>query len=92
LSPIVNIIFILLAASPGDGQKHLYARIKDGDHNAFKTFYENHYNAVYHFLVSRNIRPEDAEDLIQKAFVYIWENREKIKPGLSLKSYLFRIA
>ncbi|NBC25260.1 MAG: RNA polymerase sigma-70 factor [Bacteroidetes bacterium] len=92
MSPIAYILFILLAAMPDKARKALYVRIKEGDHQAFKSFYDQHYDGLCRYLTSKNIRQEDAEDLIQKAFIYIWENREKINPDQSLQSYLFRIA
>ncbi len=91
MTPYVNILFILLALSENE-RTDLYDRIKKGDHSAFKSFYELNYDSLYRYLISRKVDPSTAEDLIQKAFVYIWENRSSIKPDLSLKSYLFRIA
>lgn len=86
------ILFILLSLDKWDSKKDLYKAIKDGDEKAFKVFFEEHYDSIFVFLRSRNVRRDVAEDLIQKAFIYIWKNRHKIKPELSLKAYLFRIA
>ncbi len=86
------VLFILLASDHFDDESDLYEAIKQGNDRAFKKFFDTHYNNLYVYLRSRNITREAAEDLIQKAFLYIWENRKKIKPHLSLKSYLFRIA
>lgn len=65
--------------------------IKTGDHNAFKTFFEAHHDALFRYLLSKGIDNNTAEDLLQKAFVYIWEHRQKIDPSKSLRAYLFRI-
>jgi RNA polymerase sigma-70 factor (ECF subfamily) len=40
----------------------------------------------------RGVAKEAAEDLIQKAFIYIWENRTSIDEDKSLRAYLFKIA
>lgn len=86
------ILLILLSINKWDSRKELYKAIKEGDERAFKAFFDKHYDSLFIFLRSRNISREVAEDLIQKAFIYIWKNRDKIKPELSLKAYLFRIA
>ncbi len=82
----------LMSVMDKNQQKELYQAIKNGDQEAFKKFYDDSFEKVYIYLRSRGIRSDVAEDLIQKAFIYIWENRHKIKPDLSLHAYLFRIA
>lgn len=86
------VFFIALAVDDFEDRAELYQAIKNGDEKAFKTFFDAHYDALFVFLRSRNIPKDIAEDLIQKAFLYIWEHRKNIKPNLSLKAYLFRIA
>lgn len=88
----VLLIFIALSAEKKNHSEKLYKAIKNGDEKAFQTFFNEHYDALFVFLRSRKMDPATAADLIQKAFIYIWENRHKIKPDLSLKAYLFRIA
>src|SRR5699024_11825515 len=90
----LQLVLLALASSTGealDGTE-LAKKIKAGDHQAFQTFFDTHYNALFRFLVSKNTAPEAAKDLIQKAFIYIWEHRQKIDPQKSLRAYLFRIA
>lgn len=70
----------------------LSTRIKNGDQKAFKTFFDEYHQALFRFLRSKKISKEVAEDLIQQAFVYIWEHRFSIDPEKSLRAYLFRIA
>ena len=66
--------------------------IKQGDHQAFQRFFDAHYDSMLYFLMSKNTTREAAEDLIQKAFIYIWEHRKDIDPTKSLRAYIFRIA
>lgn len=84
--------FIALTTDRFENETELYQAIKEGDERAFKKFFDTHYDSLFVYLRSRNITQHEAEDLIQKAFLYIWENRKRIKPNLSLKAYLFRIA
>ena len=86
------LLFIALADDCSRDESELYQAIKQGDERAFKKFFDTHYDTLFVYLRSRNMKPEVAEDLIQKAFLYIWEHRKRIKPNLSLKAYLFRIA
>lgn len=92
---LVSFYLILLAFAlsklSGSERAELARSIKNGDHEAFKTFYENHHKALYRYLMSKGISQEAAKDLIQKAFIYIWEHRQQIDPAKSLQAYLFRI-
>ena len=91
---LVLYLLILLALHKGaekDDPKLLQA-IKRGDHGAFKQFFEKHHAFLYHFLLKRGMSKQQAEDLVQQAFVMIWEKRSEIDPEKSLRSYLFRIA
>lgn len=87
------ILFSLAASSSGDMDRSAIAqKIKAGDHRAFEKFFDEHYEPLLRFLLSKNTEREVAKDIIQKAFVYIWEHRQKIDPDKSLRSYMFQIA
>lgn len=88
----IFIFWALMSLMDKNQQNDLYQAIKNGDQEAFKKFYDESFEKVYTYLRSKGIRSDEAEDLIQKAFIYIWENRKKINPDLSLHAYLFRIA
>ena len=51
----------------------------------FKTHFVHLSNFAYQFLKDT----DSAKDITQKVFINLWENREKIDPQKSLKSYLF---
>lgn len=90
----IEIIILLLAFAKYKGidPSELSAAIREGDHDAFKTFYDEHYDGLYRFMVSRGMSHAEAEDLVQKAFVMIWEKRDRIDESKSLRAYLFQIA
>ncbi|NGP88738.1 RNA polymerase sigma-70 factor [Fodinibius halophilus] len=96
MTNVLSLSYALIAlASTLDTEadkQDLAQKIKEGDHKAFRTFYDAHFDSLLRFLVSRNTSKEAAKDIIQKAFIYIWEHRSKIDPDKSLKSYIFRIA
>ncbi len=87
-------LLFLLAVRGGTDQDdpELLLAIKRGDHSAFKSFFEKHHSYLYHFLLKKGISEQQAEDLVQQAFVMIWEKRSQIDETKSLKAFLFRIA
>lgn len=87
------VLFALATAPPTKvDEAEIAQKIQGGNHDAFKKFYDHHYEALFRFLVSKNTAPQDAKDLIQKAFIYIWEHRKQIDPQKSLRAYIFQIA
>lgn len=91
--PISLILLALsLSENPDLDTRELAEQIKTGNHRAFRQFFDSHYDSLLYFLMSRNTDRANAEDLIQKAFIYIWEKRDNIDPDKSLRAYIFRIA
>jgi RNA polymerase sigma-70 factor (ECF subfamily) len=88
-------VFLFLAFA-SDTRKNdfrdLALRIRMGDHEAFRRFFEAVHQEVFRFLTGKSIREETAEDIIQQAFIWIWEHRLEIDPEKSLRAFLFRIA
>jgi len=69
----------------------LARRIRNGDGDAFRVFFNRYHDGLFRYLRSRKVPTQVAEDLVQKAFVMIWEKRDNIDPDKSLRAYLFRI-
>jgi RNA polymerase sigma-70 factor (ECF subfamily) len=80
------------ADASGAGDDVLAERIRRGDAGAFKAFFERHHRALYGYLRKRGVEAEACEDLVQNAFIAIWERRAEIDPGKSLRAYLYRAA
>lgn len=85
------LLSLALSMSPDMDDTDLPRRIRNGDRKAFQIFFEQHHRALYLMLVRRRVEPQMAEDIIQNAFLFIWENRRKINPDKSLRAYLFQI-
>jgi RNA polymerase sigma-70 factor (ECF subfamily) len=93
LSTEMLLLVLALASESADLDDHALAlQIRAGNRQAFKHFFDRHHEALFRFLVSRGFDHADAEELIQQAFVQLWEKRETIREGLSLRSFLFTIA
>ncbi len=87
-------LIILLATTASDDidDPELLLAIKNGKHDAFKTFFDKYHKHLYYFLLKKGASEDTSKDLIQQAFVMIWEKRASIDENKSLRSYLFRIA
>lgn len=94
MNSIILQLIILLATSDADelNDSELAIRIKNGDHQAFKDFFERYNTFLLNFLMKRGTSKEAAKDLVQQAFVMIWEKKSSIDENKSLRSYLFGIA
>lgn len=64
--------------------------IRDGDQRLFQDFYNETYPRVYRFLISRGTDHDDAVDILQNVYIYLWEKRSRIDPDKSLTAYLFQ--
>ena len=90
---VLYLLFLLaLRDTSEQDDPALLLAIKNGNHGAFKAFFEKHHSYLYHFLLKKGLSEQQAEDLVQQAFVMIWEKRDTIDETKSLRSYLFRIA
>lgn len=74
-----------------DDHGMLASRIKTGDKAAFRQFYNLYSKQIYGFALSYLKSKSEAEEIIQTVFVKIWETRNDIREGTSLKSYLYKI-
>ncbi len=70
----------------------LARRIRDGDAAAFKAFFDRHHPALFRYLRRRGVPADVSEDLLQNAFLTLWERRADIDETRSLRALLFRIA
>lgn len=67
-------------------------KLKEGNDNAFKYFYDKYSLPLYRRLL-KMVHAEDlAEELLQDLFVKIWEKRGLIDIDQSFKAYLYKIA
>lgn len=95
LGPLLpDVALLLLALQPATDldDPALARRIRDGDRAAFRAFFERHHGVLYGFLRRRGVPAATCEDVVQVAFLTIWERREQIDASKSLRAFLFRIA
>lgn len=66
----------------------LFSQIQKGDWHAYKEMFLTYYSPLCEYA-SQFISDTDAEELVQDLMMYVWEVRENLVIGTSLKSYLF---
>ena len=66
--------------------------LKKGDMTAFDAIYNKYCHKLHKFVFMFLKQEEDAEEIVQEAFVKIWESRGKIDIYSSFESFLFTIA
>ena len=67
----------------------LIERMISGDKTAFELLFKYYYAGLVIFASNIVVNKDEAEEIVQDFFVRLWENRSGIKPGNTLKSYLF---
>ena len=70
--------------------EELFRQFQEGSWKAFKILFEAYSEQLYLYAAGFLGDREEARDIVQDAFVYLWENRKKITYTGSLYSYLLR--
>ena len=70
----------------------LLARIGAGDKSAMKLLYEQHSDALFHFIRARLRDPFEAADVMQEVFLEIWRAAGRFEGRATVKTWIFGIA
>jgi RNA polymerase sigma-70 factor (ECF subfamily) len=76
-----------------DNEPDYLRQLKEGSKFAFECLYNRFSGKLYHFIfrVTRG-NTWQTEELVQRTFIKVWENRERINPDKPFISYLCAIA
>lgn len=74
-----------------DSDEALVRRARDGDYAAFERLYERHRTLVYRFAYQMAPRRDDAEDIVQEAFVRAYQNLDRYRDEAKFTTWLLRI-
>lgn len=66
-------------------------KISASDQKAFNSLFRSLYPRLIHFASKYNRNKAVARDIVQDAFVALWEKRSHIEPDRSIQAYLYRI-
>lgn len=70
----------------------IFRRMAEGDKAAFRFFFDKYYSDLCNFVHVYVHDQAISEQIVQDIFVYLWEKKDKIGIGTSLRSYLLRAA
>jgi RNA polymerase sigma-70 factor (ECF subfamily) len=68
------------------------ARLVAGHDDALNDLMARHATSIFHFLFRMLGNEEDANDLAQEAFVRVYQNRTRFRPGAKFSAWLYTIA
>lgn len=72
--------------------RDLVLRLIAGEQMAFELLFHRYKNKVNGFVVKAAPSQIDPDEVVQKVFIKIWMQRDKINPDKSFSSFLFTIA
>ena len=67
------------------------AAIKAGDERAFKTYFNDRFGRLYNYALMLSSQRHISEDLVQNAFLKLWQNREKLSEDKSIDALMMII-
>lgn len=70
--------------------KELLYRVKTNDKKAFDKLFLFYYKDLCRFALTFVKSADDSEDVVQRLFVSLWENRKKLEIPENVKAYLFK--
>jgi RNA polymerase sigma-70 factor (ECF subfamily) len=74
-----------------DSDAALVRRARDGEFGAFELLFERHRTLVYRFAYQMVPRRDDAEDIVQEAFVRAYQNLDRYRDEAKFTTWLLRI-
>ena len=72
--------------------KELVILLINNDEQAFAELYIRYKKKLFAFCFTYLKSADEAEDIVQELFLFIWKSRAFLNPGLSFSSYLYAIA
>jgi RNA polymerase sigma-70 factor, ECF subfamily len=74
-----------------DSDNALVKRAREGDYAAFERLFERHRTLVFRFAYQMVPRRDDAEDMVQEAFVRAYQNLDRYRDEAKFTTWLLRI-
>jgi len=73
-------------------EKTLILGLKNGNISAFERIFSLYHKRIYNFCLSLYQSSDDAQEIVQRVFVALWEQRVQVDENKSIASYLYTIA
>lgn len=74
-----------------DSDESLVRRAREGDFDAFEVLFDRHRLLVYRFAYQMVQKRDDAEDMVQEAFVRAYQNLHRYRDEAKFTTWLLRI-
>ncbi len=71
-------------------ETEIITKAKNGDTRAFRMLVER-YQSMMFSVSCRFLGKDEAEDIVQEAFIRLWKNLHKYRSGIKLTTWLYRI-
>ena len=65
--------------------------LREGDKAAFEAVYHEFFGVLYSLSSQYIFKPEDAEEMVQEAFLKLWEVRSRLNEDSNIKNFLYTI-
>lgn len=65
--------------------------LREGNHKAFEELFESYFESLSRYAFSILHDSDEAQDVVQKVFCKLWDQRKELEIRTSIKSYLYRI-
>lgn len=72
-------------------EKQVLETLRQGNESAFEMIFRTYYQPLCRYAYSFLQDKEEAEEVVQSAFITIWEKRNNLSIETSFKSYLYRM-
>lgn len=71
--------------------QHIVRNISQGDETSFEELFRLFSKKIYNISRKMRLSHEEAEEVVQEVFLYIWKNKEKLDSDLSINAYMITI-
>lgn len=90
-STLVRLDLSLTGQIALDADAALVRRAREGDFNAFEVLFERYRTLVYRFAYQMTSSRDDAEDVVQEAFVRAYQNLHRYRDEAKFTTWILRI-
>jgi RNA polymerase sigma-70 factor (ECF subfamily) len=72
-------------------EQQVLQTLKEGNESAFEMVFRTYYRPLCQYAYSFLNDRDEAEEVVQAAFINVWDKREQVEIQTSLKAYLYKI-
>jgi RNA polymerase sigma-70 factor (ECF subfamily) len=69
----------------------VFTALREGNESAFEMLFRTYYKPLCNYAYSFLNDKDEAEEVVQSAFIGVWDKRSSIEIQTSMKSYLYRM-